>query len=94
MDAELLPEAGLDRNPLATLGATAGNYRASALGLHTRPKTVRLRTVTAVRLECALRHEKYLLLIRSIALKRTKSINDNADRGKPARNHDCFSTAL
>ena len=64
----LLTEAGLHRHPLATLGAPARNHRAAGLGLHPRKKSVRLRAVTTVGLECALGHEKSLLLIRSLGL--------------------------
>src|SRR5580704_6442100 len=60
----LLTEAGLHSDPLATLGAPARDDRATALGLHARTEAVRLRAVTPVGLECALRHERYLLLIR------------------------------
>ena len=59
----LLTEAGLHRHPLAALGAPARNYRAAGLGLHPRKKSVRLRAVTTVGLECALGHEKSLLLM-------------------------------
>ena len=59
----LLTEAGLHRHPLAALGAPARNHRAAGLGLHPRTKSVRLRAVTPVGLECALGHEKSLLLI-------------------------------
>src|SRR5436190_19888094 len=55
---ELLAEAGLSCNPLAALGAPARDHGLSALGLHTRAKSVRLRAMTAVGLKCALRHEK------------------------------------
>ena len=53
-----LAETWLHRDPLATLGTSPRDYRAAALGLHTRAKSVRLRAMTAVRLKCALRHEK------------------------------------
>src|SRR5882724_12768948 len=54
----LLTEAGFHRHALAALGAPARNYRAAGLGLHPRTKSVRLRAVTTVGLECALGHEK------------------------------------
>src|SRR4051812_47469259 len=50
----LLPEAGLHRHSLAALCAPPRNYRAAGLGLHPRQKSVRLRAVTTVGLECAL----------------------------------------
>ena len=53
----LLTETGLHRHPLAALGAPARDHRLAALGLHPRTKSVRLRAVTPVRLECALGHE-------------------------------------
>lgn len=53
----LLTEAGLHRHPLASLGAPARDHRLAALGLHPGTKSVRLRAVTSVRLECALGHE-------------------------------------
>jgi hypothetical protein len=59
----LLTEAGFYRHPLAALGAPARYDRAAALGLHSRAKAVRLRAVTTVGLEGALRHEKSLLLM-------------------------------
>src|ERR1700681_2022848 len=65
----LLTEAGLHRHPLAALGAPARNHRAAGLGLHPRTKSVRLRAVTTVGLECALGHGKSLLLMNSVSLK-------------------------
>src|ERR1700674_1633195 len=53
----LLTEAGLHRDPLASLGAPPRDHRLAALGLHPGTKSVRLRAVTSVRLECALGHE-------------------------------------
>jgi hypothetical protein len=74
--AKLFTESGLHRNPLAALGAPPRNHRPTTLGLHAGAKAVRLRPLTPVRLECALGHEKSLLLIRIIALGQTKSINE------------------
>ena len=54
----------------------------AALGLHPRSKSVLLRTVTPVRLECALGHEKSLLLVSSMAYGQTKSINEPEQGGK------------
>src|ERR1700681_1037550 len=65
----LLTEAGFHRHPLAALGAPARNHRAAGLGLHPGTKSVRLRAVTTVVLECALGHEKSLLLMNSVSLK-------------------------
>lgn len=62
MAGRLFTEAGLWRQPLATFGPSAREYRLAALGLHTRTESVRLRAVTSVRLECALGHETWLLL--------------------------------
>ena len=53
----LLTEAGLHRDPLASLGAPPRDHRLAALGLHPGTKSVRLRAVTSVRLESALGHE-------------------------------------
>jgi hypothetical protein len=58
----LLAETGLYRDALASLGAPARNHRASALGLHTRAKSVRLRAAATVGLECTLRHYETALL--------------------------------
>jgi hypothetical protein len=74
----LFAEAGLHRYPLATFGAPARQHCGSALGLHTRTESVLLRALTPVWLESALGHEKSLLLIRSMALRQTVSINDLA----------------
>src|SRR5258707_12840310 len=54
----LFTKSGFHGNSLAALGPAPGDDRASALGLHTGAKAVRLRAVTTVRLECAFRHEK------------------------------------
>jgi hypothetical protein len=54
----LLTKSGFHGNSFAAFRAAAGDDRASALGFHTRSKTVRLRTMTTVRLECALGHER------------------------------------
>jgi hypothetical protein len=75
-NGSLFAEAGLHRHPLATFGAPARQYRGSALGLHARTESVLLRALTPVRLESALGHEKWLLLIRSMAFRQTMSIND------------------
>jgi hypothetical protein len=83
----LLTETGLHRNSLASLGAPARDHRLAALGLHSGTKSVRLRAVTSVRLECALGHETYLLLIQLVgaimAIGRMRSINDPGQTGKP-----------
>jgi hypothetical protein len=68
----LLTEAGLYRHALAALGAPPRNYRAAGLGLHPRKKSVRLRAVTTVGLECALGHEKSLLLMNWISVNKAK----------------------
>jgi hypothetical protein len=59
---QLLAETRLYGDALASLGATAGNNRPSALGLHTRTKPVRLGPATTVGLECALGHSRTALL--------------------------------
>jgi hypothetical protein len=81
----LFTEAGLYRHPLAALGSPARDYRLAALGLHTRAKSVRLRAVTSVGLECALGHETWLLLTSIVAIGRIGSINDARQGGKPGR---------
>jgi len=48
---------------MAALGAAAGEYGRSALGLHAYTESVGLGTVTAVRLKCALRHGSALLYL-------------------------------
>src|SRR6266536_3572726 len=57
-----LAEARLNRDALASLGATARNDGTTGLGLHTSTETVRFRTFTPVWLKCALRHERTALL--------------------------------
>ena len=59
---QLLAETRLYGDALASLGATAGNNRPSALGLHARTKPVRLGPTTTVGLECALGHSRTALL--------------------------------
>src|ERR1019366_549535 len=71
----LFAESWFHRDPLAPLGATAGNNFLAALGLHAHAKSVCLRSLAPVGLECTLGHEKYLLLIRSTVLGQTVSIN-------------------
>ena len=71
----LFAETWFHRDPLAPLGASAGNYLLAALGLHAHAKSVCLRSLAPVGLECTLGHEKYLLLIRSTVLGQTVSIN-------------------
>ena len=82
----LFTEAGLYRHPLAPLGAPTRDHRLAALGLHPGTKSVRLRAVTSVRLECPLGHETSLLLIQLvgaiIAVGRMRSINDAGQTGK------------
>jgi hypothetical protein len=67
-DAWLLTKSGFNGNSFAALGATARNYSAAALGLHTGAKAVRLRTMTTVRLECTFRHEKSCAPVMSSAI--------------------------
>jgi hypothetical protein len=55
---KLFSEAWFHRNPLAPLGAAAGKNFLAALGLHARAKSVLLRSLAPVGLECTLRHEK------------------------------------
>ena len=71
----LFAETWFHRDPFAPLGAPAGNYLLAALGLHARAKSVCLRSLAPVGLECTLGHEKYWLLIRSTVLGQTVSIN-------------------
>ncbi len=71
----LFAESWFHRDPFAPLGAPAGNYLLAALGLHARAKSVCLRSLAPVGLECTLGHEKYLLLIRSTVLGQAISIN-------------------
>src|SRR5215467_5178212 len=52
----LVPEARLHGNALPSPGAAPGQNSFSALGLHSRAKTVRLGTATTVRLKRALGH--------------------------------------
>ena len=71
----LIAESWFYRDPFAPLGAPAGNYFLAALGLHALAKSVCLRSLAPVGLECTLGHEKYVLLIRSTVLGQTISIN-------------------
>ena len=59
---QLLAEAGLHGNPLASLGAAAGNHLLAALGHHAREKAMLFDSLAPVGLECTLGHERYLLL--------------------------------
>ena len=52
----LLAEAGLYRDALASLGATARQHRLPALGLHPRTEAVLFYPLAAVGLECTFRH--------------------------------------
>src|SRR5882762_2642260 len=52
----LFTESGLYRDALASLGATARQYRLSALGLHPRTEAVLFYPLAAVGLECTFRH--------------------------------------
>jgi hypothetical protein len=61
--AYLFTKSGFHGNALAPFGSAPGNDRASALGLHTGPEAVHLRSAAAVRLECTFRHEKSLVLL-------------------------------
>jgi hypothetical protein len=61
----LVAIARAHRDTLAALGAPPRQYRSTALGLHAGAEAVRLRTATAIRLKCALRHGKIWLLISS-----------------------------
>ena len=71
----LFAETWFYRDPFAPLGAPAGNNFLAALGLHALAKSMCLRSLAPVGLECTLGHEKYLLLIRSAVLGQTMSIN-------------------
>jgi hypothetical protein len=75
-EVSLLAESWLHRHSLTALGAPPREHLGAALGLHTRTKTVLLRALTPVGLECALGHETSLLLTGKIAVRQTKSIND------------------
>jgi len=50
----LFAETWFHRDPLAPLGAPAGNYFLAALGLHARAKSMYLRSLAPVGLECTL----------------------------------------
>src|SRR5690349_6702006 len=52
----LLPEARLHGNALASFGAATGQHSPSALGFHSGAKTVHLGAAPAVRLKSALGH--------------------------------------
>ncbi len=70
----LFAETWFYRDPLAPLGAPAGNYFLAALGLHARAKSVHLRSLAPVGLECTL-GQSHSLLIASTVLRQTVSIN-------------------
>jgi hypothetical protein len=72
--AGLFAETGFHRDPLAPLGATAGNNFLAALGLHAHAKSVCLRSLAPVGLECTL-GQSSSLLIPSTVLGQTVSIN-------------------
>ena len=73
----LFAETWFYRDPLAPLGAPAGNYFLAALGLHARAKSVHLRSLAPVGLECTL-GQSHSLLIASTVLRQTVSINHKA----------------
>jgi hypothetical protein len=54
---ELVAMTGADRDAMAALGAATRKHGGSALGLHSHTEAMRLGTVAAVRLKCALRHK-------------------------------------
>jgi hypothetical protein len=70
----LFAETWFYRDPLAPLGATAGNHFLAALGLHARAKSMYLRSLAPVGLECTL-GQSSSLLIPSTVLGQTVSIN-------------------
>jgi hypothetical protein len=70
----LFAETWFYRDPLAPLGAPAGNYFLAALGLHAHAKSVCLRSLAPVGLECTL-GQSSSLLIPSTVLGQTVSIN-------------------
>src|ERR1700684_4594379 len=72
--AGLFAETWFYRDPLAPLGATAGNYLLAALGLHAHAKSVYLGSLAPVGLECTL-GQSSSLLIPSTVLGQTVSIN-------------------
>jgi hypothetical protein len=70
-DSALVAVAGTYRNAFAAFGAAAGKNRSPRLGFHTRQKAVRLRSMAAVRLECALGHNAALLIsLKNICFRR------------------------
>jgi hypothetical protein len=70
----LFAETWFHRDPLAPLGAPAGNNFLAALGLHAHAKSVCLRSLAPVGLECTL-GQSSSLLIPSTVLGQTVSIN-------------------
>ncbi len=84
-EAGLLTKSGFNGNSLAASGATARNYSAAALGLHTGAKAVRLRTMTTVRLECTFRHEKSCAPVMSSAIWVNGKYKRRRMNGKPGR---------
>jgi hypothetical protein len=60
-ESGLVAEASAHCNALATDRTAAAQYGCAGFGLHARPKSVRLHTVAAVGLKCALGHENALL---------------------------------
>ena len=60
-EGKLVAVAGADRDAMTALGATAGQYGRSALGLHASAKAVYFRAMATIRLKCALRHGTALL---------------------------------
>ena len=81
----LFSKTWLHRDPLAPLGAAAGQYFLAALGLHARAKPVFLASLAPVGLECTLGHEKSLLLISSMVLGQTVSINQQPQERQAER---------
>jgi hypothetical protein len=80
---DLVAVAGTHGNAFAPFGATAGKHCCAGLGLHPGQKAVCLRTVAAVRLECALGHNAALLIsLKNLCLKASFKYNGFSQKGQ------------
>ncbi len=80
---ELVAVAGADSNALTALGTAAGKDGSAGFRLHPRQKSVRLRAVAAVRLECALGHNTALLIsVKNLCLKASLKYNGISQKSK------------
>jgi hypothetical protein len=90
----LVAEASTDGNTLAANGTATAQHCCAGFGLHARPKSMRLHTVAAVGLKCALGHENALLFpTENIAFDSISEYSLRRVRN-PARTSDALPNAV